>query len=188
MSYHKRMLVAGAAPTAGAARGLARAIGGTAYTDNREDPSRLPFAGLTVGATDDIGTFRQGAEHGVYLICERTIKPGSANYYGLFPMLRHPQKSHAETDAHWRDTHGPLALEHHIHMTHYLQLSVVETLSGTPYDGFALCGFDTVADLKERFYTTEESIRVIAEDVAKFADVGNSPRRLIAEPTFYTDD
>ena len=67
-------------------------------------------------------------------------------------------------------------------MTHYTQLSVVSTLKGEPFDGFALCGFDSEADIRERFFTNKQSVGVIQNDIQNFADVSQSPRRLIATP------
>jgi hypothetical protein len=104
---------------------------------------------------------------------------------GLFGLVRAPHLGHAEADAHWRDVHAPLALVHHAHMSYYAQLSVVNRLSGLDLDGFALCGFATLEDLRERFYTTTESVGVIAADVQRFADTKRSPRRLIARPVSY---
>jgi hypothetical protein len=53
-------------------------------------------------------------------------------------------------------------------------------LKGEPFDGFALCAFNTEEDLRERFFTTPESVEIIQNDVAKFADTQRSGRRLIA--------
>ena len=156
--------------------------GGTLYVDERSDTAKLPFAALYTTVTDDIEPLQGLADVGLYLLCSRVIKAGEAGIYGLFPMLRHPDKSHKAADHHWRDIHAPLALQHHAAMTHYVQLSVLQTLSGQAYDGFALCGFSSLADLKEHFFTTPESVSVIAADIAKFADTDNAPRRLIAKP------
>ncbi len=71
-------------------------------------------------------------------------------------------------------------------MTHYTQLSVVANLSGLELDGFALCGFASVDDLRNRFYTSPESVNIIAEDVRQFADISRSPPRLIASEHRYT--
>ena len=57
--------------------------------------------------------------------------------------------------------HAPLALKHHAYMSQYSQLSVVTTLRGTPFDGFALCGFESLGDLKERFFSEPDSREVI---------------------------
>lgn len=165
---------------------LARQLGGTVYADNRPDTSKLPFSALATMVTDDIGLLQETADVGLYVTCRRTIKPGSANVYGLFPLIHHPEKTHQQADAHWRDVHAPLALEHHIHMSHYVQLSVVHHLRGPAIDGFALCGFSNLPDLKDRFFTTPESVGVIRDDIENFADTKNSPRRLIATPTVYS--
>jgi uncharacterized protein (TIGR02118 family) len=177
--------LAGAFSDRSAAHDAARRIGGNVYEDQRDDPSKLPFAALVTGVTDDPTILAESADVGMYLVCRRVIKPGAAQVYGLFPMLHHPQKTHEQADAHWRDVHGPLALEHHAFMSHYVQLSVVHTLAGAAFDGFALCGFESISDLKERFFTTEESVAVIAADIQNFADAPRSPRRLIATPTNY---
>ena len=104
---------------------------------------------------------------------------------GLFPMVRHPDRSHRDADRHWRDVHAPLALEHHAAMSHYTQLSVVHRLHGPEWDGFALCGFDSMEDLKERFFATPEGRIAIRDDVARFADTRSSPRRLIVVEESY---
>ena len=135
--------------------------------------------------TDNSSAFQTIADVGLYVICRRVIKPGSANVYGLFPLIHHPEKTHEQADAHWRDVHGPLALEHHAYMSHYVQLSVVHKIHGPDIDGFALCGFNTLEDFKHKFFTTDASREVIANDIENFANTKASPRRLIATPTIY---
>lgn len=185
MTHLSQLLWAAACSTAQQAQELGEHLGGSTYADQRDDTSALPFAALTTGVSDDMELLMEYADIGLYVICERTIKPGSANIFGLFPMLAHPSLTHKLADAHWRDKHAPLALQHHAFMTHYLQLSVVHTVRGTPYDGFALCGFDTLEDLRERFFSEPDSRQVIADDIAQFADTANSPRRLLAVPEYF---
>lgn len=112
-------------------------LNGHCYVDAR-DTDRLPFRALVTGSTDDIDYLKSVGDVGSYLICRRTIKAGPWEAIGLFPMVHHPDLSHRQSDDHWRDRHAPLALIQHGVMTHYHQLSVVHTLSGTEYDGFAL--------------------------------------------------
>ncbi len=162
-----------------AARALVERIGGCLYADDRPDPNHLPFRGLITVVTDQPAAVHEVGDVGVYLVLRRLKKPGPAAALGLFPLVRAEGMSHEDADAHWRDVHGPLALEHHGHMSHYTQLSVVENLSGLPLDGFALCGFESLEDLRERFYSTDDGPGVIARDVACFADLKRSPRRLI---------
>lgn len=173
-----------ASTDATATRSLASRLGGTLYADERP-VAGLPFQALATVTTDDLGAVAATADVGLYLVCHRLLKPGHAGVVGLFPLIRRPTLTHAEADAHWRDVHAPLALEHHGYMTHYAQLSVMHTFSGMPYDGFALCGFASTEDLRERFYSGPDSRTVIAADVETFADTGRSPRRLIATMTQY---
>ena len=90
---------------------------------------------------------------------------------------------HERADQHWRDNHAPLALKVHIAMSHYNQLSIVHRFTGPEWDGFALCGFDTIEDLRERFFATKEGEAAINKDVARFSDHKKSPRRIIAVET-----
>jgi uncharacterized protein (TIGR02118 family) len=130
-------------------------------------------------ATDAIDEVRAHGDAGLYVIYRRLKKEGDPNVVALFPIVRFPKLSHAQADAHWRDIHGPLALEHHAFMTFYSQLSVVATLEGPAYDGFALVGFDSLGDLRDRFFTGPGSDQIINDDVAQWADLKNSPPRLI---------
>ena len=101
----------------------------------------------------------------------------------LSSRFHHPELTHLEADRHWRDRHAPLALRHHVAMTRYTQLSVVHRIHGPTWDGFALCGFDTLRDLRERFFSGSEGRVAIRRDIATFADTERSPRRLIAIET-----
>ncbi len=162
------------------ARALGAEIGATLYADGRTEWQHLPFRGLLVAGADAAGALAGVADVGSYRIERRVIKPGQAEVFGLFPMVRAEGLTHEEADAHWRDKHGPLALEQHGYMTEYLQLNVLETLSGPAFDGFALCGFATEEDLRERFYSEPGGPEIIARDVQRFANPKRSPRRLIA--------
>ena len=93
-------------------------------------------------------------------------------------MVRRPDLTHEQADAHWRDVHAPLALRHHPGMWHYLQVSVDEVVAGPAYDGIALCGFPSEQERRERFFGGPEDRDIISADVAKFADVVRSPRRV----------
>lgn len=162
---------------------LAAEHDGSLYVDER-DTDGLPFRALLTLTTDDIEPLHAIADVGLFVICRRLIKPGKPNKIALFPMVKNAEKTQAECDTHWRDVHAPLALIHHEAMTHYTQLSVVHTVSGPAWSGFALCGFETEQDIRENFYTTKESVRIIADDVMKFATPSASPRRLIATPKY----
>ncbi|MCZ6643002.1 MAG: EthD family reductase [Gammaproteobacteria bacterium] len=159
---------------------LAQRLNGTFYCDDREQWQHLPFRALVTASTDDLEGLAAVADIGLYVVFRRLIKPGVPKVIALFPLVHFSGKTHQQADAHWRDVHAPLALEHHGFMSHYTQLSVVHTISGLPLDGFALCGFETIEDLRERFYSRPEGPEVIAADVKNFADLKNSPSRLIA--------
>lgn len=168
-----------------ASRALAQKLGVIAYIDDRAGTGTLPFHALIRIPLDG----RSGAESadlvgisvGTYRVTAREIKGGSMSVVALHAMIRHPDLNHAQADAHWHLQHGPLALVHHPHMSQYLQLSVDECLSGPSYDGFALCGFSNLDDLKQRFFAGPPSVEVIRTDVGKFSDVRRSPRRLVAQ-------
>ncbi len=168
-----------------ALRQATQALNGTFYIDDREKWQHLPFRALATVVSDDVEQLEALADVGLAVVCRRLIKDGVAESIGMFPMVRHTELTHAESDAHWRDKHAPLALTHHCHMTHYTQLSVTHTLYGPTYDGFALCGFGSEDDLRNRFYTTKDSIKVINDDVHKFATPKASPPRLIVKETRY---
>lgn len=182
MTNQGQLLWAAACSSVAQGETLNQHLHGTLYADHRADTSKLPFAALVTGVTDNMVQLTQSADVGLYVVCERTIKPGKAQIYGLSPMVAHPELTHKQADDHWRDNHAPLALKHHAYMTHYVQLSVMHTVSGMPFDGFALCGFDSLDDLRERFFSEPDSREVILADINKFADTQRSPRRLLATP------
>lgn len=149
--------------------------------DDRADAGTSPFRALVrLSEQHYAATTLPDDVTGVYRIHAREIKAGYMKVVSLHPMIRHPARTHEESDTHWYRQHGPLALVHHPAMSQYVQLSVDEVISGPHYDGFALCGFDNVDDLRQRFFAGPTSIDVIREDVAKFSDTKRSPRRLIA--------
>lgn len=163
------------------ARHLAEAHNAWWCFDDRIDKGELPFNAL-VRCIDRGEALSPGFENclGVYRVTAREIKAGTMAYVSLHPMIRNPTLTHAQADQHWHLQHGPLALVHHPFLSQYIQLAVNEVLFGPEYDGFALCGFTTVEDLKERFFAGPDSIPVINQDVKKFSDTKRSPRRLIA--------
>jgi hypothetical protein len=171
----------------GRARSVASALGGRLLCDERDAAHNLPFRALVSAVTDDVETLLSAGDVGAYVVCRRVMKPRAdaestgklKGAIGLFTMVHHPDLTHREADDHWRDNHTPLAFQHHPVMTHYAQLGVVHRIHGPEWDGFALCGFDSVEDLRERFFGTPEGKIAIREDVAFFADTSKSPRRLI---------
>ncbi len=176
-----------------AAAAVAAELGGVTYTAAPDDPRELPFRALVRAITDDMRAIQPAAGVGSYLVFSRVVRSRpepavagepSTGVTALFPMLRHPDLDHHQSDAHWRDIHAPLAQIHHPGMWDYTQLSVIHTFSGPELDGFALCSFASMQDLKERFFTDDEARSIIRADVATFASP-NSPRRVVATETIY---
>jgi hypothetical protein len=166
-----------------AAREVAERLGGRAYVNHEAESDRRPYSALVRVATDDVESVAGIADVGLYVAFPRDVKPGSGTpperVVASFPLVRHPDLTHRQADDHWRDVHGPLALHHHAAMCDYTQLSVVATLSGPALDGLALCAFDSRDDLRQRFFNDDASRAVIEADVASFADVASSPRRVV---------
>ena len=176
-----------------AAESVARSLGGVCYLGDPDEQRELPFRTLVRCVTDTPQSLAPAATVGLYLgfcrvIRERptTSESGSSSpgVTAIFPLLHHPDLTHEQSDAHWRDVHAPLALRHHPGMWDYTQLSVVKTLSGLEVDGFALVSFESTASMKERFFGDDNDREVIYQDVAKFADP-QSPRRVVATETIF---
>jgi uncharacterized protein (TIGR02118 family) len=121
-----------------------------------------------------------GAMH-AYRVDERVVKdydrtwaegarsPG-VKYMSL--MQRAPGLSRDEMDAHWRDRHTPIAVEHHGGMWKYVQNVVREPLTpdAPDVDGLVEMHFPTLDDFRERFFTPPESMELVLEDAFRFID------------------
>ena len=188
------LVVTGNDPAAAAE--AAASVGGVCYAADPDDRREFPFRTLVRAMTDDPGLLTSAATVGSYMAFSRVIRerpvgaePGepSPGVTAIFPMVHHPELTHAQGDSHWRDTHAPLALRHHPGMWDYTQLSVVATLNGPSYDGFALVSFASLTDLRERFFGDDHDRDVIRADVAKFADTERSPRRVITTEVIHRE-
>lgn len=176
------------------AQSLAKQFGGRLVMDPRPDTSHLPFAAL-VSLDSDAADELLAADVGVYLCVRREQKvrsgvaPNSEHQIpgkiALFPMVKHDDLSHRESDVHWRDLHTPLALRVHTEMSFYTQLSIVHIIRGPHWDGFAQCGFNNEEDLRTKFYAGPEGQREVEKDVRTFANPKASPRRLICDEYLY---
>ncbi len=132
-----------------------------------------------------------GAAH-VYRVERRRVKayprtwPDGARTPGvelISAIRRLPALSHAAFDAHWRDRHVPLARAHHPGMWEYRQNAVQEILtpSSPDFDGIAVIGFPTGEDCRNRLYDSPEGEAVIADDLARFLDLGRSEAAFTGE-------
>jgi uncharacterized protein (TIGR02118 family) len=162
----------------------ARATGGTAYVAGERERDPV-FAALALGA--DRAALERVGDLGLYAVDVRRMRhqrrtwpvaSASPGVTAAFVMVRRPDLSHEEADAHWRDVHAPLALRHHPGMWHYHQVSITDVLAGPAYDGIALCAFASQQEMSERFFGGPEDQAIISADVATFADTTNSPRRV----------
>ncbi len=177
------------------AKEFAMTLNGRLLVDPRAETAHLPFAALVSISTDQTDAFVKAANIGAYVCFRRTIKPRASSQssqdgelpgkIATFPMVRRPSMSHEDADAYWRDKHAPLALRVHQAMSFYTQLSIVHTIHGPQWDGIAQCGFDTMDDLRMKFYGSPAGQKEVEQDIVKFADPGRSPRRLICNEYFY---
>jgi hypothetical protein len=157
-----------------------------------DDTQHVPFAALVLGASPNLMDFQARADVGLYLVSERTLKNQPLSNLnpdqlpvsvGVFPMVASPQIGPKAADKHWYEQHGVLALQVHTAMTHYYQLTVMHRFSGAHWNGLALCCFESEYDLRNKFYNSAEGKQRVAEDVLKFADTQNSPRRVVTRLT-----
>ncbi|MBK02301.1 MAG: EthD family reductase [Actinomycetota bacterium] len=176
-----------------AATAIASDLGAICYLSDPKETRPMPFTTMVRAVTDSPERLESAAEFGTYLVFSRVIRErpvatdagtASPGVTAVFPLLHHPDLTHQEADAHWRDIHAPLALRHHPGMWDYTQLSVISTLGGPQIDGFALVAFDSLESMKTRFFGDDNDREVIYADVASFAD-SKSPRRVVATETIY---
>lgn len=85
-------------------------------------------------------------------------------------MRRAEGLSHEQFVRHWTERHTPLALEHHPGLWNYRQHVVRRafTPGGDAIDGIAELHFRSRDDFEHRFFASDESKRVIMDDVARF--------------------
>ncbi len=94
-----------------------------------------------------------------------------------------PGLTRAEMARHWGEVHWPIAQVHHPALWRYVQNVVVEpvTTDAPEVDGIAELHFRSIADLRDRFYDSDEGLRIVAEDVRQFLDRGAGWRVLARE-------
>jgi uncharacterized protein (TIGR02118 family) len=97
--------------------------------------------------------------------------------------MRAPQLSHGEFDAHWRDHHAPLALQHHAGLCGYEQLAVdgALTANAAPIDGVALLRFPSHDAFTQRFYDSDAGRDAVLTDTRKFLDLARCEAALMSE-------
>lgn len=159
---------------------------GMAYVHHAGERDTRPYSAMVRVATDGVESVRAVSDVGLYVCFSRVIKapvtePTSERSIATFGLVRNPAMTHRECDDHWRDHHGPLALQMHLAMCDYSQLSVIDTLHGQPLDGIAMCAFSTRQDLSTKFFNDDDAKAAIIADVAKFSDAKASPPRVVLQ-------
>ena len=169
-----------------AAVAVAERMGGIAYRSHASEGDDAYYSAMVRVATDDIEAVQAVSDIGLYVCFSRQIKapveaPTSERSIATFGLVRNPAMTHRQCDDHWRDTHGPLALEMHSAMCDYSQLAVVDTLHGQPLDGIAMCAFSNRQDLSTKFFNDDDAKRAIIADVSTFSDAAGSPPRVVLQ-------
>ncbi len=167
-----------------AAAAASAATGGVVYVNHPGESDKRPYSTMIRASTDEIEAVQAASDVALYVCYARAIKDEWAELppdrvIGSFPLVAHPDLGHRRADDHWRDIHAPLALASHSAMCDYTQLSIVATISGRELDGIALCAFENRDDLSTKFFNDDEAKAAIQADVATFADVRRSPRRVV---------
>jgi uncharacterized protein (TIGR02118 family) len=85
-------------------------------------------------------------------------------------MYRAEGMSPDDFRTHWSERHTPLAVQHHVGMSGYVQNAVVETLTpnSPPVDGFVEMYFPTIEDFQRRFFDSDEGRDLILADAYTF--------------------
>ena len=97
------------------------------------------------------------------------VSPGVVVFYFV---RRREDLTQAEFVRRYRDGHAPLARVHHPGIWRYAQNYVVERSPAAPeWHAISSLHFRSEEDFRTRFYRDEKSPAIIAEDIARFADL-----------------
>ena len=171
---------------ADAAAQVASQLGGMAYRNHASERDTRLYSSMIRVATDEVEAVRAVSDVGMYVCFSRVIKapvtePTDERSIATFGLVRNPAMTHRECDDHWRDNHGPLALQMHLAMCDYSQLAVVDTIHGQELDGIAMCAFGNRSDLSEKFFNDDDAKKAIIKDVSIFSDAAGSPPRVVLQ-------
>jgi uncharacterized protein (TIGR02118 family) len=155
-------------------------------------PGAATFEALVDVVVESVRDLQIPAGAFAYRVDERKLKAYSRTWPDgvatpgvvlVAPVFRAPALSRDAFDTHWRDRHGPLALEHHAGMWDYRQARVVEVLvaGAPPFDGIARLGFPSLGAYEAGLFPSRASRRAIGEDTARFVDVGRLSGALLHE-------
>lgn len=85
-------------------------------------------------------------------------------------VKRRPDLTRNEYSAHWRDRHGPLALQHQPGFWRYVQNHIIERLTddSPDFDGIGELHFRRAEDVHTGMFDSDEGMRLIMEDTERF--------------------
>ena len=156
--------------------------------DHRPDVD-VPFRAFVRVRAERVDEALALGDRGAYFVCCRVAKgPGRGSgapepsVVTINALVGRGDLDPIAVDRAWRESHADLVRRHHPGVARYEQLPVVHRVAGPAYHGFAICSFDDLSDLTERFYDSASGRAAIHADIATFADVAASPRRLVATP------
>jgi uncharacterized protein (TIGR02118 family) len=90
----------------------------------------------------------------------------------IYTVRRLPDLSFEAFAAHYRERHAPLARVHHPGIARYVQNFRSDDDAPDAPDAVSELWFASEREARTRFYRDDASRRVIAEDVARFIDLG----------------
>lgn len=129
----------------------------------------------------DMALYRTATRHVLRHVCTWPLDTPSPGVTMLFCMHRRPGMDIADFHDWWEKSHAPIALQHHVGMWDYAQVSVLETVHGDPWDGFAVTQWPTLDDLMHRFSSGPEGTEALRRDAAQFTDPDTLRRHLLDE-------
>jgi hypothetical protein len=129
----------------------------------------------------DVGLYRTASRHVLRHVHTWPLGDVSPGVTMLFNIHRRPGMSADDFHQWWERSHAPIALQHHVGMWDYTQVSVVETIHGEHWDGFAVTQWPTLDDLMHRFSSGPEGTEALRHDAAQFTDPATLTRHLLDE-------
>jgi hypothetical protein len=189
-STHDKALAASSAAVAHGAEGVVLHRG--------ESTSVIRVTGGDDGLRDslathcDVGLHRTATRHVLRHVRTWPLDTASPGVTMLFSINRRPGMDVDDFHDWWERSHAPIALRHHVGMWDYAQVSVVDTVHGDPWDGFAVTQWPTLDDLMHRFSSGPEGTEALRHDAAQFTDATTLQRALmdeivVLEPEWPTD-
>jgi hypothetical protein len=109
----------------------------------------------------------------------------------VFWCRRRPELTVAEYHHAWTTSHGPLALQHHMGMWDYDQVSLLEVHHGdviAGVDGVAVVQWPSENDLADRFFDGPVGAEAIRADASSFTDLAHTDRFLMREHVLVDPD